>query len=391
MPRTVSMVVISQAMEHDDEPIPPLLPPDDRVWRHPSEISSHPLGSTRGRRRGDVRVLPVAALSGVIGALLATGVLAAVGDMGNDKETIRTVVQREASPLAVPVAAGAGIVEVAEKTKPAVVEVHADGDTDDPDGAGVVFRSDGHILTSARAVGGSRAVQVVLPDGQGLEARVVGRDPETDLAVLKVDRTGMATAAFGSAAGLKVGQVAIVVGASLALGVVSALGRDVRVPDGPMLLDLIQTDAPVAASSSGGALVDAGGALIGITTSVGGVGYATPVDLARDVADQLVAHGKAMHTWLGVEGGDLGTAEARRLGVDGGAVVRRVHDGSPAAAAGLAPRDVIVAVDGVTVQSMSALKVTLRGRRPGQVVDLRLLRDGKEQRVATTLASPPAG
>jgi S1-C subfamily serine protease len=124
---------------------------------------------------------------------------------------------------------------------------------------------------------------------------------------------------------------------------------------------------------------------------VAGTGYATPVDLARDVAEQLIATGKVVHTWLGVEGGDLAPAEARRLGVDGGAVVRKVRDGSPAATAGLAPRDVIVAVDGVTVQSMSALKVTLRGRRPGQAVDLRFLRDGKEQRVVTTLASPPTG
>lgn len=373
----------------DDEPVAPLLPPDDRLWRHPSEVSAHPLSAATSRRR-DGRVLPIAALSGVIGALLAGGVVAAVGGMRARTDTLHTVVQREASPLAMPVAAGAGIVEVAEKTRPAIVEVHVDGNDDEADGSGVVFRSDGHILTSAHVIDEARTVHVVLPEGQGLEAVVVGRDPETDLAVLKVDRTGMATAAFGSVAGLKVGHVAIVVGASLALGVVSALGREVTVSKGTRLLDMIQTDTPVSEASSGGALVDAGGAVIGITTSVDGTGYATPVDVARDVADQLIATGKVAHAWLGVEGSDLGDAEARRLGVDGGAVVRRVRDGSPAAAVGLAPRDVIVAVDGVTVQSMSALKVTLRERRPGQAVDLRFLRDGKEQRVVTTLASPPA-
>jgi S1-C subfamily serine protease len=372
----------------DDEPVPPLLPPDDRLWRHPSELASQSR-PRKGRRRGDGRLLPIATLSGVIGALLATGVLSVTGTMRTRTDTIRTVVQREASPLAVPVAAGAGIVEVAEKAKPAVVEVHLDKN-EQPEGSGVVFRSDGHILTSAHSVGDARSVRVVLADGDALDATVVGRDPDTDLAVLKVERAGMATAALGSAAGLKVGHVAIVVGSSLALGVVSALGREVSVPNGPLLLDMIQTDAPVAPSSSGGALVDAAGGVIGITTAVDGVGYATPIDLARDVADQLIATGTVVHPWLGVEGDDLDTDDAHDLGVDGGAVVRRVREGSPAAAAGLGPRDVIVAVDGATVQSMSALKVAVRGRRPGQAIDLRFLRGGKEQRVVATLAPRPA-
>lgn len=372
----------------DDEPVPPLLPPDDRLWRHPSELAPQSR-SRKGRRHGDGRVLAIATLSGVIGALLATGVLAATGTMRTRTDTIRTVVQREASPLAVPVAAGAGIVEVAEKAKPAVVEVQLDKN-EQPEGSGVVFRSDGHILTSARVVGDAPSVRVVLADGDALDATVVGRDPDTDLAVLKVERTGMTTAALGSVAGLKVGHMAIVVGSSLALGVVSALGREVAVPSGPLLLDMIQTDAPVAPSSSGGALVDAAGGVIGITTAVDGVGYATPIDLARDVADQIVANGIVVHSWLGVEGGDLEADDARDLGVDGGAVVRRVREGSPAAAAGLVPRDVIVAVDGATVQSMSALKVAVRGRRPGQAVDLRFLRGGQEQRVVATLAPRPA-
>jgi S1-C subfamily serine protease len=366
----------------DDEPIPPLLPPDDRLWRHPSELAPR-----TPRREG--RPLAIAGLSGVIGALLATGVLTVTGTVRPRTDTVRTVVQREASPLAVSVAAGVGIVEVAEKTKPAVVEVHLDGN-EQPDGSGVVFRSDGHILTTARVIGGARGARIVLDDGDAFDAKVVGRDPETDIALLKVERTGMATAALGSVAGLKVGHVAIVVGTSLALGVVSALGREVAVPDGPLLLDMIQTDAPATHESSGGALVDAGGGVIGITTAVDGVGYATPIDLARDVAEQLLATGTVAHAWLGVDGDDLDAREARKLGVDGGAVVRRVREGSPAAAVGLRPRDVIVAVDGVTVQSMSALKVALRSRRPGQAVDLRFLREGEEQRVVATLSPRPA-
>ena len=363
----------------DDEPTKPLLPPDDRLWRHPSEVASHPL-----RRPGppppgsSSRGWPVALLAGVIGALLATGVLTVTGTMERGKDTIRTVVQREASPVAVPVAAGAGIVDIADKTRPAIVEVRR-GREETPTGSGIVFRSDGWIITSAQVVDGLETVAITIADGSTETGIVSGRDPETNVALVKVGRTGMATAALGSAAGLKVGQVAVVVGASLSVGVVSALGREVMGPKGLLLLDMIQTDAPVQPQSAGGALVDSGGAVIGITAALEGGGYATPIDVARDVAEQLIANGRVEHAWLGVEGGDT----------TGGALVRRVRDGSPAALAGIEPKDVIVAIDGTTLESMSALKVLLRSRRPGQAVDITFLRDGKPSRVVATLSPRP--
>lgn len=374
-------VTILAVMEHDDslgddEPTGPLLPPDDRLWRHPSEVASHPVGSAT--RRPTSRMWPVAFLSGIIGALLATGVLTVTGTMERGKDTIKTVVQREASPVAVPVVAGAGIVDIAEKTRPAVVELRR-GREEMPSGSGVVFRSDGWIITSAQVVEGVETVGVALADGSTESGMVVGRDPDTNVALIKVGRTGMATAALGSVATLKVGQVAVVVGASLSVGVISALGREVRVPKGPLLLDMIQTDAPVDAASAGGALVDSGGGVIGITAGLPGGGYATPIDVARDVAEQLIANGRIEHAWLGVEGGENGD----------GAVVKRVREGSPAAAAGLAPKDVIVSIDGTTVESMTALKVLLRSRRPGQAVDITFLRDGRTQHVVVTLSPRP--
>jgi S1-C subfamily serine protease len=242
-------------MEHDDslgddEPSAPLLPPDDRLWRHPSEVASHlpARAGTKRRRTGDGRVWPVSLLAGVIGALLATGVLAVTGTMDRRADTIRTVVQREAPPVAVPVAAGAGIVDIAEKTRPALVELHR-GREDTPSGSGVVFRSDGWILTSAQVVDDIETVGVTLADGSSEPGMVAGRDPETNVALVKVDRTGLATAALGSVATLKVGQVAVVVGVSLSVGVISALGREVKSPNGPLLLDMIQTDAPVQPAS----------------------------------------------------------------------------------------------------------------------------------------------
>jgi len=255
-------------------------------------------------------------------------------------------------------------------------------------GSGVVYRSDGWVVTSHQVVEGLPEVAVVLGDGQVQAAPVVGRDPETNIAVIKVPRTGMATATLGSVATLKPGQVTVVVGNSLSVGVIAALGREVRVPNGALLLDMIQTDVRVHPESAGGPLVDSTGAVIGVTARLDG-GYATPIDVARDVADQLMATGKVVHAWLGVDGDDLSAGDAAKLGIDGGGLVRRVRAGSPAAGVGLRSGDVIVAVDGTTIESMSALKVLLRSRRPGQAVDITYIRNGAHHRAVATLTPRP--
>ena len=368
----------------DDEPVLPPLPPDDRLWRHPSEIRTHPIRRRWSRR--DARAWASPLLAGVIGALLATGVLAVTGALSPRHSTIQTVVERQAVPLP-DITPGAGIVEIADKTRPAVVELRKVGDAAVL-GAGVVYRSDGWVLTSHQVVVGLAEVAVVLGDGQVQTSPVVGRDPETNIAVIKVPRTGMATATLGSVATLKPGQVAVVVGASLSVGIVSALGREVRVPNGALLLDMIQTDVRVDPATAGGALVDSAGAVIGITAKLDG-GYATPIDVARDVADQLMTTGKVVHAWLGVDGDDLSAGDAAKLGIDGGAMVRRVRPGSPAAAVGLRNGDVIVSVDGSTIESMSALKVLLRSRRPGQAVDVTYVRNGAHHRAVATLTPRP--
>jgi S1-C subfamily serine protease len=329
---------------------------------------------------------PSTLLAGVIGALLATGVLTVTGLLGARTSTIRTVVQRESSPL-LAVTPGSGIVEIADRTRPAVVELRKVGDGAAL-GAGVVYRSDGWVVTSHQVIEGLPEVAVVLGDGQVQASPVVGRDPETNIAVIKVPRTGMATATLGSVATLKPGQVTVVVGSSLSVGVIAALGREVRVPNGALLLDMIQTDVRVDPASAGGPLVDSTGAVIGVTARLDG-GYATPIDVARDVAEQLMATGKVVHAWLGVDGDDMSTSDAAKHGIEGGALVRRVRTGSPAAAVGLRPGDVIVAVDGSTIESMNALKVLLRSRRPGQAVDVTYIRDGAHHRTVATLTPRP--
>lgn len=329
---------------------------------------------------------PSTLLAGVIGALLATGVLTVTGLLGARTSTIRTVVQRESTQV-LGVTPGAGIVEIADRTRPAVVELRKVGEAAVL-GAGVVYRSDGWVVTNHQVVEGLPEVAVVLGDGQVQTSPVVGRDPETNIAVIKVPRTGMATATMGSVATLKPGQVTVVVGNSLSVGVISALGREVRVPNGALLLDMIQTDVRVDPASAGGPLVDSSGAVIGVTARLDG-GYATPVDVARDVAEQLMSTGRVVHAWLGVDGDDMSAGDAAKVGIDGGALVRRVRAGSPAAAVGLRPGDVIVSVDGTTIESMSALKVLLRSRRPGQAVDITYIRDKSHHRAVATLTPRP--
>jgi S1-C subfamily serine protease len=159
---------------------------------------------------------------------------------------------------------------------------------------------------------------------------------------------------------------------------------------------MVQTDAPIAAGSSGGALLDQNGAVIGITTAVSvsdvggeGLGFATPIDLARMVAEQLITTGRATHVWIGIEGSDLDARMAGELSVDGGAMVGQVKPNSPAQRAGLAARDVIVDVDGKSVKSMGELVLALRAHRPGDSVDIGLMRERSRVSLEVTLAERP--
>jgi S1-C subfamily serine protease len=180
-------------------------------------------------------------------------------------------------------------------------------------------------------------------------------------------------------------------------GVVSALGREVDGPDGRTLLDMIQTDAAIAPGSSGGALLDMRGTVIGITTAIAvsqvgaeGLGFAVPIDLAVRVGSEIVATGRAIHVWLGIEGRDLDITDAADAGLAGGAEVTDVAPGSPADQVGLLVDDVIVGLDGEAVPSMAALVVSLRERAPGEVVTLTLLRAGAEVRTEVTLQERPS-
>ena len=389
----------------DEEPHPRLLPPDDRLWRHPSEVAGHGPVRTRRGGRGTPPLWVVAALAGVVGALLSVGLMAATGNL---RRILRVpVVERVAVPPG-NASTAAGKAELAQRLGPAVVRLEViTGEAEPESGAGVVFRSDGHLLTNHHVVAGASRIVVVMADGHRSEGQLVGSDPWSDLAVVKVDDGGLAVpvAVLGSSSPVMVGQEVIAVGGeggtarspAVAVGVVGAVGQQIDREAGPPLLDMIRTDAPVAADSSGGALVDSTGAVVGILTALtpasggpDGTGYATPIDWARRVADQLMAHGRVIRVWMGVEGDGIDASTAAGMGVPGGVRVEQIRDGSPARSAAVAVDDVITAVDGVPVSTMGALRVILRAHRPGDVVTLALVRRATAMSVRVQLAERPA-
>ncbi len=395
-------------VEPEDEPgtFRNPLPPDDRLWRHPSELGALlPATGPASDPADDFQpsMWLVAAVSAVSAGLLASGlVLVAVGLLGTT-DGLRPAVERQMEPRPIDTISS-GVVDVADRARAAVAQLRLDG-SETVIGSGVVFRSDGHLLTSAAVVGNALLLRVRLDDGRDFGARVVGADPDTDVAVVKIDGDGpYPTAVLGSTIGVRVGEQAIAIGCpvelmggpSVTVGVISALHRSVPRVEGGMLFDLVQTDARVPTGWPGGALLDSSGSVIGITTSVGttgtgagGFGFAIPIDLARSVADQLIIEGRAVHVWLGVKGGDLAGPTAAALGLTGGAVVGEVMAGSPAATAGLSPLDTVVGLDGAAISSMSQLVVALRRHRPGDIVRIDVVRDHRRMSMEVVLTERP--
>jgi len=392
--------------DHTDDvgwSVPP--PLDDRLWRHPSELAELDHAPRRRRRVPGARTF----LAGVAGALFTLAVLALLGQLGGgDDDAAPAVVRQAARPASAPVATSASVVDIAEEVRPAIAKVRVEGGTGATSGSAVLYRDDGHLLTNAHVVAGGDRIEVSLADGSTHQARVVGVDEVTDIAVLRLpapaDGEPYPTAVLGTAADLAVGQPVVAIGSPLGLaggssvttGVVSALGREVEA-EGTSLLDMVQTDAAISPGSSGGALVDGTGAVIAITTAVGvtdvgveGVGFATPIDVARSVGEDIITTGRAVHAWIGVQGSDLDRRTAGELGVEGGARVERVVEASPADDAGVTPSDVIVAIEEEAVASMSALVIALRERAPGDEIALDVVRDGDRREVAVSLIERPA-
>ncbi|WP_223408438.1 S1C family serine protease [Occultella gossypii] len=322
-----------------------------------------------------------------------------------------TLTQADA-PVTVPVSAdGSPDWEaVAAQVRPSVVAITFSSSAGSGAGSGVIIDSSGLILTNNHVVADAQSLTVTLSDGRIFEARIVGTDPTTDLAVIELTDPpeDLEAATLGTSDDLAVGESVMAVGNPLGLdstvttGIVSALDRPVSATGGGQAQDAvvtnaIQIDAAVNPGNSGGPLFDANGRVIGITSSIAtlsessgsiGLGFAIPVDLATNVADQLIADGTAEHAYLGVSLTD-GTATADGV-TRTGASVAQVGDGTPAADAGLQEGDVIVQIDDHAVSGAESLTGWVRTYNSGDTVTLTVIRGGDSIEVETTLASREA-
>ena len=269
-------------------------------------------------------------------------------------------------------------------------------------GSGVIVSSSGYILTNHHVVEAADEIEVALPDGKKVLAKVVGNDPETDLAVLRVEAGSLRPITFGSSDALRVGDVVLAignpfgVGQTVTHGIVSALGRTGLGIN--TFENFIQTDAAINPGNSGGALIDASGDLIGINTAIFsrsggsmGIGFAIPVSTAKMVLEQIVKTGSVTRGWIGVEVQEITgpVAESFKLGSTHGALIAGVLRGGPADKAGVKPGDVLVEIEGKPVIDPAAMLNLVAALAPGASANVKLKRQGKDVDASVTVGRRP--
>lgn len=270
-------------------------------------------------------------------------------------------------------------------------------------GSGVIVSPDGYILTNNHVVEGAQQIKVTLLSGKSYTARLIGGDPFSDVAVVKVQVADRLPAAqLGNSGALRVGQLVVAIGNPFGLGhtvttgVVSALNRSIEAENSRVTIEnLIQTSAAINPGNSGGALTDSAGAIIGINTAIipyaQGIGFAIPIDTARAIMDQLIRSGRVIRPYVGISTVDVDTVMARQynLPVDSGLMVREVIPRSPAAVGGLQVGDIIVSLDGKRVANWNEFLRELFTKRPGDRVRIEYVRDSRRTTADVTLAQRP--
>jgi serine protease DegQ len=271
-------------------------------------------------------------------------------------------------------------------------------------GSGVIVTKDGLILTNNHVIEGADEIAVVVSSsGRRVPARVVGADPDTDIAVIKAESQDLTPITFGDSERLQVGDSVLAigdpfgVGQTVTMGIVSATGRN-RLGINA-IENFIQTDAPINPGNSGGALVDVHGELVGINSAIYsesggslGIGFAIPVSMAKQVMEQLVKSGRVSRGWLGVEMTELTPEQAKQLGVSEqvGALIARVVPDGPAARAGLRSGDIVRTINGKPVPDTSALLREITALAPGQVAELTVVRNNAQRQIKVEVAQRPA-
>ena len=359
-------------------------------------------------RRSGRHWLLAGLVGGLVGALVASGVFVATDD---DSAPSTTTVVREPADASVSretrtISESGDLAEIIAKVEPAVVAITTADQTGTDSGAGTgfVITSDGYIVTNNHVAEGASGIRVAFTNGDEKNARLVGREAGTDLAVLKVDGTNLATVELGDSDDVQVGDDVVAIGNALALdgglsvtrGIVSGLHREVPTDSGAVLIGMLQTDATINFGNSGGPLVDSDGRVIAINTAIASpleynnVGFGIPISNAIPIIDDLRL-GRAA-AFLGVSTQTVTPALAREqsLAANEGALVTRITGGSAASGAGLRVGDVIVRIDGKPVNEASDVQAFVRSRRPGDTVDIVVIRDGEQRTLSATLTERPA-
>ncbi|HAQ41194.1 MAG TPA: protease [Clostridiales bacterium] len=310
------------------------------------------------------------------------------------------------------------VVAVAEKTQKTVVGITTDAVRQyntvfgpqtkniQSMGSGFIINSNGYIITNAHVIGDGQydKITVSLIDGSTEVGEVLWYDTTLDLAIVKINKTGLPTVELGNSDELKVGEPAVAIGNPMTLdlertvtqGIISGLNRSIAFDDGTVIEPLIQTDASINAGNSGGPLFNAKGQVIGINTAkmstAEGLGFSIPINTAKPIIDQIIKDGKLSEVYVGIKGVDVETYETA-LGIDiaaeYGVVVVETTANSPAAEAGLKAGDVVTAIDGDKIQSMSDLKRNLYEYKDGDKVEMTIIRNGEEQKITMTLKNKP--
>lgn len=350
-----------------------------------------------------------------VAAALAAALLAGCSDDQQGSREENVAQEPAQAPQSIP--ENEPVARVAAQVEPSVVQVNVRDIQTTPFGpqaqegvgSGVIYRSDGYIITNDHVIAGADQVNVAFADGTTLRGEVVGEDPRTDIAVVKVDRDNLPAASFSDSDDLLVGQLAVAIGSpsgfesTVTAGVISGLNREIppQITGGvqvPSLVDLIQTDAAISPGSSGGALANRSGEVIGINvaylppqTGAVAIGFAIPSTTATEVADQLIESGEVSSPYIGIGLSDLTPRIAEQFGlsVESGVLVTEVGRGTPADEAGLQQGDIVTEIDGERVEDTGDLLGALRDYRPGDTVDLTVVRGGEERAVSVTLAERP--
>ena len=381
----------------------------------------------RSRTTRIVTVTAALVAAAAVGAGGGAATFAALGSDGSST-TVRQVTVESSEPAA-STTESLSVSEVYEKAYKSVVEITTTLNQSSPmggeqqasgQGSGFVFDAEGHIVTNHHVVDGAQSVSVRFWDGSTYDATVVGTDPSTDLAVIKVDAPAdvLLPLALGDSNSLSVGESVVAIGSPFGLegtltsGIVSALNREMTSPNNFTISNSIQTDAAINHGNSGGPLLNAAGEVVGVNTQIksdsggsDGIGFAIPSATVSSIVPQIISSGAVEHAYLGVGVASLSESVASELGVPAGAMVTEVRQGTPAAEAGLRAAsgsemvngqsyptggDVITAVDGTAITDGASLQSAIDAKRPGDSVSITYTRDGTSTTVQVSLGTRPS-